>query len=148
MPLASTIYKHFSLLMPLHFQEVASLNTEDCLAQSHRHLLQIGSMLQLSFNSLPSWDHNEKLSKASAEARKELDSVLTDHFLTDSQLRRILILKSVHSELFNAAENHVSDLDRLLSYRKNLPASPNLLLVKKWGDFFTRTQKNNPNYPK
>jgi hypothetical protein len=88
------------------------------------------------------------MSSAVADARKHLDSILTDHVLTESQLHRIVILKSVHSELCNVTDNRPSDLDRILSFRKNRYPSPNLLLVKKWGDFFTRYRRNNPNYPK
>lgn len=46
----------------------------------------------------------------------------------------------------NITENKVSELDRILDRgdaRTRLD-SPNLLLVKKWGEFFVRYRKNNP----
>jgi hypothetical protein len=54
----------------------------------------------------------------------------------------------VHAEIRKLTESRCADVGRILWHRKGAQASPTLMLVKKWADFFTRNRKNHPNYPR
>ena len=125
---------------------------EDILIHCHQLLLQAASCFQSGYGRLPSWKDSGKLPTSLKKSEDQLNLLLTDHRLLDDQFQQVLILKAVHNELNSLVENKQGKLGRFLSLvdirnrQERLPATSQLVLIKKWGEFFTKYRKNNPKY--
>lgn len=125
---------------------------DDILIHSHQLLLQAASCFQSGYGKLPSWKDSGKLPNSLQKAGVQLNSLLKDHRLLDDQFQRVLILKGVHNELNALVEKTPGKLGRFLSlvdvrnHKQKLAPTSQLILIKKWGEFFTKYRKNNPKY--
>lgn len=107
----------------------------DLLTIAHRHLLT-------TVPHVPSKGEDTILELTKASVK--LDELLLDNALTQSQLKRILIMKCVLGSLKGIQSCYQCDIEQLLTYRDKCHDSENLLLLKKWGDFFIRFVKQKP----
>ena len=109
------------------------------------HLLQAGACLQNTFmRSSQSWSENEKLGKSLTSANQLVQSLLTVGCVTDSEQRKILLLNMICQELVSIKDRSHTMLARILKIEKGCSSSELLLIIKKWGEFFLRFRKNNP----
>lgn len=111
------------------------------------HLLQAGACLQNTFmRSSQSWNENEKLSRSLSSANNLIDHLLTAGCVTESEQRKILMFNMICQELISIKERGVTMLARILKIEKGCGSSELLLIIKKWGEFFVRFRKNNPDF--
>ena len=109
------------------------------------HLLQAGACLQNTFmRSSQSWSENEKLGKSLNSANQLVQSLLTVGCVTESEQRKILLLNMICQELVSIKDRGHTMLARILKIEKGCSSSELLLIIKKWGEFFLRFRKNNP----
>ena len=124
---------------------------DDILIHSHQLLLQAASCFQSGYGKLPSWKDSGKLANSMKKSVEQLNCLLTDHRLLDEQLQQVLILKGVHTELTALVEKRPENLGRFLSlvevsnHEPKLTSTSQLILIKKWGEFFTKYHRSNPN---
>ena len=64
--------------------------------------------------------------------------------MTSNQLKRTLILSSVKQKIHDLNKTNVCDLETFLTYQDRHHDSSNLLLIKKWGEYFMRFLKQKP----
>ena len=125
---------------------------DDILIHSHQLLLQAASCFQSRHGKLPSWKDSEKIPNSLKKSEEQLNLLLTDYRLLDDQFQQVLILKGVHNELNALVEKKTGKLGRFLSLvdarnqKQRLPPTSQLILIKKWGEFFTKYRKNNPKF--
>ena len=126
--------------------------TDDILIHSHQLLLQSASCLQNGYGKLPSWKDSGKLPNLLKKAEEQLNKLLTDHRLIKDQFQQVLILKGIHNELTALVQKKSGKLGRFLSLvdtrndKNRFPPTSQLILIKKWGEFFTQFRKNNPKF--
>ena len=80
------------------------------------------------------------------QVAKLQERLFLDHALTKSQEQNALIAASVAKQLKNLHETAgmACDIEPFLTYKTMTHSTEQLLLVKKWGDFFLRYLKNKP----
>ena len=111
------------------------------------HLLQAGACLQNTFmRSSQSWNENEKLAKSLNSANSLIDQLLTAGCVTESEQRKILMFNMICQELSSIKERGITVLARILKTERGCSSSELLLIIKKWGEFFVRFRKNNPEF--
>ena len=111
------------------------------------HLLQAGACLQNTFmRSSQSWNENEKLSKSLSGASSLVDQLLSTGCVTESEQRKILMFNMICQELIGIKERGNTMLARILKIEKGCSSSELLLIIKKWGEFFIKFRKNNPDF--
>jgi len=109
------------------------------------HLLQAAASLQNSYmRSSQSWSENDRLSKSLNQANGVIAKLLTSCSVTESEQRKILLFNMISQELTSIKERGPTMLSRILKNEKGGSSSELLLIIKKWGEFFLRFRKNNP----
>ena len=125
---------------------------DDIIIHTHQLLLQAASCYQNSHNKLRSWKDSENLTSSLNKSEQQLNSLLTDHRLSKHDLQQVLILKAVHMEVTCLTQRKSGNLGRFLSLvdvrsvRQKLPPTSQLVLIKKWGEFFAKFQHQNPQF--
>merc|ERR1719320_1713051 len=109
------------------------------------HLLQAAASLQNSYmRSSQSWNENDRLSKSLNQANGVIAKLLTSSSVTESEQRKILLFNMISQELTSIKERGPTVLSRMLKNEKGGSSTDLLLIIKKWGEFFLRFRKNNP----
>ena len=133
-------------LEPGQFRSQGSV-VQQMLEDLQVHLLQAGACLQNTFmRSSQSWNDNEKLSKSLSGASSLVDQLLSTGCVTESEQRKILMFNMICQELVGIKERGITMLARILKIEKGCSSSELLLIIKKWGEFFIKFRKNNPDF--
>ena len=136
----------------INFDRNSWFAADDILIHSHQLLLQSASCFQSGYGKLPSWKDSGKLPNLLKNSEGQLNDMLINHRLMEDQFQQVLILKGIHNELSALAQKRPGKLGRFLSLvdvrneREKFPPTSQLILIKKWGEFFTQFRKNNPKY--
>ena len=133
-------------LEPGQFRSQGSV-VQQMLEDLQVHLLQAGACLQNTFmRSSQSWNENERLSKSLTGASSLVDQLLSTGCVTESEQRKILMFNMICQELIGIKERGITMLARILKIEKGCSSSELLLIIKKWGEFFIKFRKNNPDF--
>ena len=66
--------------------------------------------------------------------------------VTESEQRKIQLFNMISQELTSIKERGPTVLSRMLKNEKGGSSTDLLLIIKKWGEFFLRFRKNNPEF--
>ncbi len=123
-----------------HEVRYASLSFDDLLLSSHLLLLKVAACFQGNVSRLPTWAEGEKLTKGLKDLAENVHT-LQREVTNSTAAQQVAILTAIYEELSNVVRNKTGQLDTLLQISTTVQSSQNLLLVKKWGEFFVRYHK-------